>query len=348
MVELAKSLALIGHTASIVAPLYVNRYLKENDSVLSAGHYLPVFPRFTGRILRSVSSILARISLFHSDFDVYHSSYYSNIDRLPSPHPRVVTVYDLIHELGIAGQGPQIATQISHKRLALQQADIVLTISEATRRDLLDFYSISPSRVFVTPLGTTGPKTILSPAGEVLPGAQILYVGRRESYKNFGLLLEAFSRLPQSHGTSKLVAFGGGPFSREELKQMSDLRIDANRVSWVAGDDEALSRHYRDSAFLVCTSLYEGFGLPIIEAFANGCAVLTSDRGSLGEVAGDAARYFDPDSVESLLEEMTFLLTNRTEVERLRSLGLQRAKEFTWQECASKTVAAYSSLSSAG
>ncbi len=159
-------------------------------------------------------------------------------------------------------------------------------------RDLLHFYDVAENQ---DPRGLSRILASASapgrPAGSVRE-PYLLYVGSRAGYKNFGLLLEAFSRSGLA-GDYRLLAVGGGPFTPAEQARITSLKLGRSVAVIPKADDGTLARAYRDAALFVYPSLYEGFGFPPLEAMSLGCPVLVNQTSSLPEICGDAAFYFD-------------------------------------------------------
>jgi glycosyltransferase involved in cell wall biosynthesis len=141
-----------------------------------------------------------------------------------------------------------------------------------------------------------------------------------------------------------LVCFGGPAFTAEEYSQLAHLGL-ADSVLHRCGSDRELAGYYAGAVALVCPSLCEGFGMPVVEAMGLGCPVLCANAGSLPEVAGDAARYFDPQQVDALRQAMEDLLDQPGETQARVEQGRRRAKLFTWDACATGTAAVYAELS---
>jgi glycosyltransferase involved in cell wall biosynthesis len=176
-----------------------------------------------------------------------------------------------------------------------------------------------------------------------LEGPFILYVGQRCPHKNFPVLLNAYCHSPGVHREFGLVCFGGEPFTKEE-KQLLARHGLQQRACQVSGTDEELAGHYSRASLLVYPSLYEGFGLPLLEAMHYGCPVVASRTASLPEVGGDAAAYFDPSSEDDLAAAMARVLSDAALRMRMIDKGYGREKQFSWDTCASQTLALYKSL----
>jgi glycosyltransferase involved in cell wall biosynthesis len=175
--------------------------------------------------------------------------------------------------------------------------------------------------------------------GELQPVVQagppsLLYVGERFAYKNFKVLAAAWRQSDWLRREFKLVCFGGPPPSAEEASL-------PGRVEFQRGDDLALATAYRQASVLIYPSLYEGFGLPLLEAFNLDCPVVTSGCGSIREVAGEAAQYFEAASPDSLVEALRRVLGDVAWRETLTNRGRDRAATFSWKRCAEATAEAY-------
>ncbi len=229
-------------------------------------------------------------------------------------------------------------------RIAVAEAARVLVPSAATAADLADLYGLEPTRVAVTPLGADPPPTPPDPeparaALERLgvPGPFLLAVGTLEPRKNLARLVAAFAEaaaeLPEHH----LVVVGPAGWGAAVPAEAVPPRVAlAGQV-----DEPALHGLYAAADGLAYPSLYEGFGLPVVEAMAHGVPVLTSDRSSLPEVAGDAALLVDPLDVPAIAKGLVELVSDRALRERLAAAGPRRAAAFTWPATAAATWSAY-------
>jgi len=340
--ELIPAVMDSGWSVDVRAGLYSNVFLEQlRNTGMVSGYDVSCYGKLEkpGRTLLLLANSLV-FNLQSNKNCVVHQTYYSPFARRNGR--LVVTVYDLIHEkLSIVqqGRGSTVARCAS-----IQAAEKIIAISEATRNDLLDYYDIPPDRVEVIPLGVRMP--------EVLPSQEekcektppyLLYVGMRNGYKNFDKFVRAYAVSPQLRSTFRLVCFGGGRFSAEELNLYSRLKV-IDSIDWLEGNDTLLSKYYMNATMLVYPSLYEGFGLPVLEAMANGCPVACSNTSSLPEVGVDAAYYFSPDDVDSMRDTIERAISDRSMLKAKIQDGYQRAKSFSWQETARKTINVYSQV----
>ena len=172
----------------------------------------------------------------------------------------------------------------------------------------------------------------------------MLFVGSRDTYKNFDGLLRAYARSPRLRREFALVAFGGGSFTTGERHLGTELGIPDAKLVQLEGDDQTLASLYRRARLCVYPSLYEGFGFIPLEAMTLGCPVVTSHRGSLKEVVADAAVIVDPDDPEAVAAGLEIAAFDEATRSRLKTAGVDRARLFTWQRCATETRAVYQRL----
>jgi glycosyltransferase involved in cell wall biosynthesis len=274
------------------------------------------------------------VDLIHHTF--YHPRYLRDFPRAK----KVVTLYDMIPE-----RFPDAVSGNVHMAKAdyYQQADLLIAISESTKRDAIEAYGEPNFPIQVVPLGVSehfGRGGTPSPG---LPSEYLLYIGQRAGYKDFDLLLQAFSRIAPSYPNLSLVAVGGGEFSTQESKRIGDLGL-GGRVVQKYVTDKYLPGTYAGARLFVMPSRYEGFGIPILEAMAAGAPTLAADASSFPEVGGDAIRYFTPGDSGDLVSNLEALLDSEIDRERLSVLGRARAKDFTWSRTAEMTATAYKCL----
>jgi glycosyltransferase involved in cell wall biosynthesis len=218
----------------------------------------------------------------------------------------------------------------------------VICISHSTRRDLLELHdALDPARVSVVHLAgpAASPTRALHPAPPV-DGPYVLYVGQRDGYKNFDAVVRAFALEPALRRGARLVAFGG-PLTAAEWARVRACGLDERAVTSMSGGDEMLHRLYAHAAAFVDPSLYEGFGIPPLEAMAHGCPVVCGRNSSLPEVVGDAAEHCDPESAESIAAALLRVVSSPDRTTELAALGRAQAARFSWERCAGETYAVY-------
>ncbi len=342
--------ALKGFSADLSAPRTNNSYAKE---LCGSRGFFRVSDRYSFRGAGRIDALLRRVHLLpdHEQTnrrqvtellqsippDVFHPTYYDDyfLDELKSP--LVITVFDMTHEI-FPAFFPNHEAFVARKKLLAARADAVVAISSRTRDDLCSMYGIKGERVHVCHLA--GPSVHRAAAGS---GKHILYVGQRAIYKNFAFFLKSIAPFLVRKNIP-LIAAGGSPFQADECSLIRSLGVE-HLVSHVrVGQDADFVPLYRDALVFVFPSLYEGFGLPLLAAFAYGCPVASSDRGSLPEVAGDAAELFDPEDSESILATVSRIAESLPLQESLREKGYRRAEQFSWDLCASDHAKVYAGL----
>lgn len=273
--------------------------------------------------------------------DVVHHTYYHRA-YLGLGRPRVgraVTVLDMTPE-----RFPEMWQRNPHraKEAYVRAADLVLCISESTRRDVIDVYGELDVPMVVTPLAVDNVFVPGVPRPPGWPSEYVLFIGKRAYYKDFAVLARAWAA-SEVNDAMHLVCVGGGPLTASELALLDDLGI-RSRVLWYSLPDDALPGAYAGAACFVFPSRYEGFGLPTLEAMACGTPVILSGASSLPEVGGSAARYFRPGDVEQLAEVISDVVADSSLRASMRDAGLRRAAEFSWSRTAQLTAQAYLSL----
>ena len=275
---------------------------------------------------------------------IYHATYYDDKNlRLAKSlgFKTVITVFDMISEI-YPEKPPRFRYFLNLKKKSIRSADGIICISESTKNDLVRIYGLNSKKIQVIHLASSFRLASIDELSKQREN-YILHVGNRAGYKNFSILLAAFSDSLLLRNNFTLVAFGGGDFEEDEKKLISEFGLN-NKVIQVSGDDMVLRNLYLSSRVLVYPSLYEGFGLPLLEAMALGCPVITSNVSSMPEIGGDAVFYFDPSDAQALQDLLEKTLSNEKALERARQKGLARSNEFSWRETASQTLDFYNKL----
>jgi glycosyltransferase involved in cell wall biosynthesis len=267
----------------------------------------------------------------------------------------VVTIHDILFE-----HYPELFTKTfvlrskAFIRTSVKRADRIITISDYSRGDICSTYDIDPNMVVVTPLGvdeTFRPITSQETLKRIcqkygIKDPYILFVGRLEPRKNLPALLEAFCQLQRcGYDDIMLVLSGPKDFGYKFIfKEVNRLRLEKRVLFSGPISQEDLPVIMGGSKVFVYPALYEGFGLPVLEAMACGVPVVTSNTSSLPELVGNAGLLIDPFDVESLASGIRRLLSDSALYKELSQRGIERARTFRWKQCAEKTYKVYLDL----
>ena len=279
-------------------------------------------------------------------FDLAHPTYYSLLSSQEISKyscPVVLTVWDMIYELFSEKMDPD-GQQAEEKRKAIHAAQTIICISESTKKDLLERHSLPENKVKVTYLAS-GINASIAYGSEPVPSRPYyLYVGSRDiSYKNFDGLLSAFAKAV-SVRSDLVLCVVGSPLNQMEKKLITEFKL-ANHIEHYSNPNDChLAKLYRCSIALVYPSLYEGFGIPPLEAMSCGTVTIAADCSSIPEVVGDAGILFNPRSTLDLADILLSLLDNSLERDRLIAKGHQRAKMFSWDKTVAQTLDIYRSV----
>jgi glycosyltransferase involved in cell wall biosynthesis len=281
------------------------------------------------------------IAPFRSSVDVYHPTYFR---RMPMIRARrtVATHHDCTHEL-FPQLFPDVGKVLRAKKALYAKADMIICISEASRRCLLQFYAVDPSRTRVVHHGLTRLPRCLAAAMDLqarLRRQYLLFVGIRHTHKNFDGLLQAY-RETRLHTEYDLLALGGGAMTSSETDRIAQLGLSDNVKCVPMASDALLAEAYAGAKLFVYPSMSEGFGIPPLEAMAAGCPVVASNTSAIPEVCQNAPFYFDPyDAVsfhQALLRGVNDEDARQDAIER----GSQVAAGYSWEKCGQETLAIY-------
>ena len=323
------------HKSNIIAPVHFNKFLENYNNY--KGIYVKKFPKYTSRIFKLYNNIITNKFISNSKPNIFHKTYYNDYTLKNFSGKRVLTVYDLMHEIFYQDYGKKFDYRPKEK--SLNNSDLIITISNKTKSDLIKYYNIPSKKIFVTHLGINYLSD--NEDHDIINVPYILYVGDRRKYKNFIILLKAYSVSKKINSQFKLVLFGGGPLLKSELKLIRDYGLELNSVIQISGTDIKLSSLYKFSNLFVLPSKGEGFGLPLLEAASKNCPVACSDIEIFNEVMGNSAQYFNPDSVDDIIEKLEKILFSDSMRKELILKGSKRLSNFSWKKCAKETLDIY-------
>lgn len=329
----------------VFAPFYTNNFLSNLKSELVSGHHISANSTITRPAIRYLNSLLVPRQLAQWKPALVHETYYSAKPSVRSECRTVLTVYDMIHEKFPDNFHRWDRTR-QLKALAVSRADHIICISENTRRDLISLLNVPAEKISVVYLGVDNPKGKFLQTEEENSISSfrnrpyLLYIGQRGGYKNFLGLMKAYAASPNLTKEFDVICFGGGAFSKHELKFLNSLKIN-DKVYQINGKDNTLSHLFNQATLFIYPSLYEGFGLPLLEAMTHGCAVACSNTSSIPEVVGNAGAYFNPYDIESIRSTLEEATASENMRHKLTKNGFAQQEEFTWERCAKETFSVY-------
>lgn len=311
-----------------------NEYAREKN-------IMKTYPyRFRGQAV--VCDLLNRpytnFMLRRGGYDVFHQTNFGTYCLKSLAKKPMVTTY---HDANLSTFDPHPEIVLRQKK-SLERADAIVCVSENTKRDMLKFFDVDESKVHVVYHGIELPRLDLLPAERIIENPYILYVGRRSEYKNFRRFIQAFANIHANYADIKLVCTSN-KFSFEELEMFKSLHIDDTVVN-LGANEQTMLRLYRDALFFVFPSLYEGFGMPILESWSCHCPVLLAKASCFPEIAGNAGLYFDPKDLDSIYSAMKEAIDDSSIRKELITRGDERVKLFSWEKCAEEHFRIYQSL----
>ena len=278
--------------------------------------------------------------------------------HLPSQHfaryalllrrPFIVTAHDLARIcFAFAKESMSERIGLRLDALGLKKAEHIIAVSACTKADLMSYLGIPQERISVIYNGID--RQVFKPVpAKRLPFPYLLYVGSERPRKNLNALLAAFAALKREAGAFldlKLVKIGVAGRSKEfrqmTLREVGRLGLGEEVIFAEYVSDAELAAYYSSAVALVLPSLYEGFGLPLVEAMACGCPVIASNCSSLPEVAGDAGLFIDPHDADGLAQAMRRMVTEPALREQLMEKGFERVQRFSWDRAAQETLQVY-------
>ena len=297
--------------------------------------------KFSNKLFYYINRLIMNKYIKKDNFDIFHPTYYDPYFLKNLKKPYVLTIYDFMHEKFKDMFSPK-DMNITWKKECAMKADRIIAISENTKQDIIHYYGISADKIDVVYLSSSL-KRINEDFRLSLPKKYILFVGNRSRYKNFNTFIRAVAPLLDQENELNVICAGGGAFSQDEQMSFKEIGI-TEKVKYFNIDDKILACLYQKAICFVFPSLYEGFGIPVLEAFHCSCPVALSNQGSLPEVGGKAVEYFDPNSLESILKAIKSLYYDSSRREELKQLGAIQAKKFSWEKTAEQTIAVYNKV----
>lgn len=324
--------------------IYQNNYISNLPDEIVNGIKIKKYPLKSMKLFYFANHFVSQAQIRSWKPDIIHETYYSSLPTINSNAICLTTAYDMIHELFESNFSKNDQTS-KKKKEVFRRVDHILSISNNTKKDLVEIYGIDKSKISVVHLGVDlkkFKKNEITNLFEDMP--YILYVGARGGYKNFNRFIKACAQSKIIKNNFKILAFGGGAFHNKELSIIKSLGFTDNIVKQVSGDDKTLAELYSNALCFVYPSLYEGFGLPPLEAMASGCPVASSNTSSMPEVINQAGEFFDPYETEEIGIAIERIINSDTRRKELIELGYKNVNLFRWDKCASETLEIYKKL----
>jgi glycosyltransferase involved in cell wall biosynthesis len=292
--------------------------------------------------------------LWRMKLDLYHATHY--VLPVVVPCKSVVTIHDIIHLLYPEFLPSRLAFFYAQRmiRSTLSRTDRVLAVSQNTRSDLLEYFDADGHSIEVVYNGVDAVFHQRLSAEDLtrwqrqlgIAPPYLLFVGNPKPHKNLDNVIQAYAKAQAIHAfEADLVCVGGGPEADLRTRQRAESAGVANRIRLLGQvADEALPAIYQGATLFLYPTLYEGFGLPVVEAMASGVPVITSNTSALREIGEGYAHLVNPLDVEALARAIAHEMADPQHRASLAELGMRRAREFSWERTAKRTMAVYRSV----
>lgn len=336
--NLIENLSKAGILIDIPPGFVSNKIINKNFSQLKL-----LFPNLyiPGKIpaMKVINSIITKRKLMSGSYDIFHPTGYNSgfLSRLDQK-PFVLTVFDMIHEVYPEYFSNNNSTRKSKKKL-IRKASAIISISQSTKKDLINIYNVNPQKIHVIPLASSISNKSMDKFE--LPQKYILYVGERHSYKNFSFFTKGVMSILEKDKNMHIVCVGGGKLTTEEKKSFAKYR---SRFQQLNLTDKQLAFAYSSAKAFVYPSMTEGFGMPLLEAMSCKCPVFCSDIQVFREVAGQAAIYFNPQKLNSFIKTISENISNKSLMFSLANKGCKQAKKYSWEKNARQTLSVYKKI----
>lgn len=300
--------------------------------------------KYKSKIYLILNKLYFKYKIKNINYDIFHPTYYDDyfLDCI-NEKPFVLTIHDMIHEKFPELFSKSDSTAKRKKKLA-SKANKIIAVSENTKRDIIEILGIPAEKIEVVYHGNSMPILNYNQTKILdLPKKYILFVGIRNSYKNFERFVKGIQDILLKDSNLYVVCAGGGKFTKEEEDFFSFLNINRQFRQYDINDKE-LAYLYHNAQLFVFPSIYEGFGIPLLEAFACRCPIVCSDNSCFPEIAKDAAHYFNPYNEESIKNTILEIIDNSNLKSLLIKKGKERLREFSWEKTVIKTQKVYETI----
>lgn len=316
-----------------------NHYIKvQHGELLNKIARKILHSEYGSRISR-LNQAYCQYLLSRGEFDVFHPTYYDNYYLPRLKKPMVTTIHDMTHER-LPEYFWSMSPLTAQKRINIEKADHIIAISETTKKDLIELSGVEEKKISVIYHGIDLDTDLVYEEVPDMPDSFLLFVGDRSGYKNFYIFIDAFERLTKRYTDLHLILCGGGTLGIADQELIKHKKLE-KKITHLNVSDGQLNTLYKKAIIFVYPSLYEGFGLPILEAFKARCPIILSDIECFKEVAGGAALYFSKHNLDDLTEKLIYAIDHPSFRERLVKSGLERIKLFPLGKSMEKTLDLY-------
>lgn len=334
------SMILKGFSAKLPLVISDNYYIKNNKKL----NFFYFSAKFKGkiRLFSLLNELYVKYYLLFYNYDIFHPTYYNPYFlKFLKNKPFVLTIHDMIHEKYLEMLPPNDNTPIWKNKLA-QKASRIIAVSEQTKKDIVEILKINPEKIDVIYHGCSFNEIeICNDFSSKLVNDFVLFTGKRTGYKNFKNFILAIKPILNEDRELFVICAGGGKFTEKELLTFSELEIDSQMLNYQCNDEELKTLYVR-SVFFVFPSIYEGFGIPLLEAMASETAILCSNTSCFPEIVADSAILFNPFDICDIREKIKLGLS--TDLSYYKEKGLIRLKYFTWEKALEETRVVYNKI----
>lgn len=336
--QLSRELIKTNIDLKIICPLHKNSYISNLPSGNFRGINVNILPYHFNKLIGRINLLYAKEFVKKYKPDIIHKTYYS---RNNLNGKSVCTVYDLVNEkFRKYFKNSEYISEL--KKKTIDNCEHIICISENTKKDLIDIFKVPENKISVTLLASSYTNKEINKNKKFKN--HLLFVGSRKGYKNYEGFLNAISISEKLRNNFKFIFYGGEKVKNEDINLIKKHKISFDKILFLNDKNFKLSYMYSNVEALIYPSLYEGFGIPILEAMNFGCPVISSDAGSLREVGGDGISYFDPSDPENMAHVIEKKLFSKEELKKSISYGFNRTNYFSWSNCAEKTLNIYKKL----
>jgi len=332
--NLAKEFIIKKRNINISCKLHKNYNLKILGDIVDG--YKINYPYILNNIIQKVNNFYFEKYIKITKPKIIHYTYFNNNFNRYKNINKIINCWDLTHE-----KFNENSTIRNLKKKNFTEAKKIICPSYKVKKDLMNYYDIDSNKIAVTYFSSD--YQIEEEKKKILQD-YILYVGSRSDYKNFEKFVEAFSKSKRLKRDFKILIFGGEKHNICGLNVLEKYKINLNRFKFVSGSNEDLKFYYKNVRLFIYPSLYEGFGIPLIESMRMGCPIISSNGGALEEIGGNGLVYFDPLSAEDIKNKIEDNIYDDYKLKNKIIYGFKRSKKYSWKKCATETYRIYNSL----